>query len=97
MAYGNLCVIRPIPLSLEKQADAGVILIVADMLNIRYLTIDKNLTVEVSHRIKEDFGNGQEYYAYHGSRLIVLPQTGEQLPNQQYLEWHNENVYRALA
>ncbi|KUO78503.1 MAG: hypothetical protein APF81_10520 [Desulfosporosinus sp. BRH_c37] len=58
-----------------------------------YLTIDKNLTVEVSHRIKEDFGNGREYYAYHGSRLIVLPQTGEQLPNPQYLEWHNGNVY----
>lgn len=58
-----------------------------------YLTIDKNLTVEVSHRIKEDFGNGREYYAYHGSRLIVLPQSRDQLPNSQYLEWHNENVY----
>ncbi len=36
-----------------------------------YITIDQNLTVEVSHRIKEDFGNGREYYAHNGSKLIV--------------------------
>jgi putative restriction endonuclease len=58
-----------------------------------YITIDKDLTVEVSHRIKEDFGNGKEYYAHHGSKLIILPQRKEQIPDSQYLEWHNENVY----
>ncbi|HML33207.1 HNH endonuclease [Sporomusa sphaeroides] len=58
-----------------------------------YITVDKSLTVEVSHRIKEDFGNGKEYYAHHGSRLIILPERKEQLPDPHYLEWHNENVY----
>ena len=58
-----------------------------------YITIDKNHTVEVSHRIKEDFGNGREYYAHHGSKLIILPERREQLPDPHYLEWHNENVY----
>lgn len=58
-----------------------------------YITIDKNLTVEVSHRIKEDFGNGREYYAHHGSKLIILPERRDQIPEPQYLEWHNENVY----
>jgi putative restriction endonuclease len=58
-----------------------------------YITIDKNLTVEVSHRIKEDYGNGKEYYAHHGSKLIILPQRAEQSPDSQYLDWHNENVY----
>lgn len=58
-----------------------------------YITIDKTLTVEVSHRIKEDFGNGKEYYAHHGSKLIILPERKEQLPDPHYLEWHNENVY----
>ncbi|MBM7658458.1 HNH endonuclease [Sporolactobacillus spathodeae] len=58
-----------------------------------YITIDKTLTVEVSHHIKEDFGNGKEYYAFHGSKLAVLPDRGDQLPNRNYLEWHNENVY----
>ena len=58
-----------------------------------YITVDKNLTVEVSHRIKEDFGNGKAYYAHHGSKLIILPQRKDQLPDPHYLEWHNHNVY----
>jgi putative restriction endonuclease len=58
-----------------------------------YITIDKNLNGEVSHRIKEDFGNGKEYYAHHGSKLVVLPEKLNQLPDPDYLEWHNENVY----
>ena len=58
-----------------------------------YLTVDKELNVEVSHRIKEDFGNGKEYYAHHGSKLIILPERMDQLPNPDYLEWHNQNVY----
>jgi Predicted restriction endonuclease len=58
-----------------------------------YITIDKNFTVEVSRRIKEDFGNGKEYYAHHGKKLIIMPERREQLPDPNYLEWHNENVY----
>lgn len=58
-----------------------------------YITIDKTLTVEVSNRIKEDFGNGREYYAHHGSKLIILPNRKDQLPEPHYLEWHNGNVY----
>lgn len=58
-----------------------------------YLTIDKSLTVEVSHRIKEDFGNGREYYTHHGKKLIVMPSRQDQLPDETYLEWHNENIY----
>jgi putative restriction endonuclease len=51
------------------------------------------LAIEVSHRSKEDFGNGREYYAHHGSKLILLPEHWERLPDPGYLEWHNENVY----
>ncbi|BBB92235.1 hypothetical protein MAMMFC1_02920 [Methylomusa anaerophila] len=58
-----------------------------------YITVDKSLTVEVSHRIKEDFGNGKEYYAHHGRKLIILPERRDQLPSPHYLEWHNKNVY----
>ena len=58
-----------------------------------YITIDKSLTIEVSQRIKEDFGNGREYYAHHGSKLLILPERRDQLPDRDYLEWHNENVY----
>ena len=58
-----------------------------------YITITKNFDIEVSHRIKEDFGNGKEYYAHHGKGLIILPEVFNQKPDTRYLEWHNENVY----
>lgn len=58
-----------------------------------YITIDKAFNIEVSRRIKEDFGNGRDYYAHHGSKLIVLPEGRDQLPDPYYLDWHNENVY----
>lgn len=61
--------------------------------NREYITVDKNFTVEVSLRIKEDFGNGREYYMHHGTKLLVLPQQKDQLPDPHYLEWHNENSY----
>lgn len=58
-----------------------------------YITVNKNLNVEVSHRIKDDFGNGREYYTHHGQKLIILPERKDQTPDPAYLEWHNENVY----
>jgi putative restriction endonuclease len=58
-----------------------------------YIIVDKNFTVEVSHRTKEDLGNGKEYYAHHGSKLIILPEKNDQLPDTNYLRWHNENVH----
>ena len=58
-----------------------------------YMTITKDMKIEVSKRIKEDYGNGREYYAMHGKGLIVLPQNILELPSKEYIEWHNENVY----
>ena len=58
-----------------------------------YLTIDEKYRIEVSRRIKEDYGNGKEYYAYHGSCLANLPDDETQKPSKEFLLWHNENVY----
>ncbi|MNI49194.1 hypothetical protein D3C76_301910 [compost metagenome] len=60
-----------------------------------YLTINEELQIEVSKRIKEDYGNGKEYYAYHGKKLIEMPQAQQERPSTQFLLWHNENVYLA--
>ena len=60
---------------------------------MQYQGLFQQLHIEVSRRIKEDFGNGKEYYAHHGSKLIILPDKREQLPDPYFLEWHNENVY----
>ena len=59
-----------------------------------YLTITKDLKVEVSNRIKEEFLNGKEYYQYHGKELLVLPQQVADRPHSQYIDWHNCNVFK---
>ena len=51
-----------------------------------------SLYVEVSVRLKEDYDNGKSYYPLHGQELHAPPLKAE-LPSQQYLEWHNDNVY----
>jgi putative restriction endonuclease len=58
-----------------------------------YLTVTPEKSVEISGRIKEEFDNGREYYAYQGKRLTVLPDDLNQQPSKDFLSWHNENVY----
>jgi len=58
-----------------------------------YITITKDNIIEVSRRIKEDYGNGKEYYAYHGKELVNLPDRLIEKPSKEFLSWHNENVY----
>lgn len=59
-----------------------------------YLTITKDLKIEVSSRIKEEFHNGKEYYQYHGKDLLFLPTKDIDKPNEKYIDWHNTNIYR---
>ena len=58
-----------------------------------YITIDENFTVDVSPRLHEDYGNGKDYYKYHGKKLLILPGNFSDQPSKDYLRWHNENVF----
>lgn len=60
-----------------------------------YITVSEDLHIEVSKRIKEDYGNGKEYYAFHGKELIIMPDKDQERPSVQLLRWHNENVFMA--
>ena len=40
------------------------------------------------------YGNGKDYYKYHGSKLLVLPQNEIDLTSSEFLEWHNNEIYR---
>ena len=59
-----------------------------------YLTITRDLKVEISKRIKEEFQNGKEYYKFHGGDLFTLPNRINDKPESKFIEWHNENVYK---
>jgi putative restriction endonuclease len=57
-----------------------------------YVTVTPEYQFEVSRRIKEEFENGRDYYALHGSR-IRLPQDIAHRPAVESLIWHNEERY----
>ena len=58
-----------------------------------YLTVTPDYHVEVSHRLKDEFDNGKEYYALQGKRILV-PDDPSFRPSPQQLAWHNESRYR---
>ncbi len=58
-----------------------------------YVSISSDHHFEVSKCIKEEFENGRDYYAMHG-RLLHLPQDKRFRPGSEFIEWHNEKVFR---
>lgn len=58
-----------------------------------YITITADFRIDVSRRLHDDYGNGKDYYKYHGQRLLILPDIVTERPAKEYLEWHNENVF----
>ena len=58
-----------------------------------YVTVTPSLHFEVSPSIREEFQNGREYYALHGTRIAV-PTYIDRRPDPSLLEWHNENTFK---
>lgn len=59
-----------------------------------YLTLDENLRVVVSDRVRTEFNNGNEYRRLHGSKLRLPPNPKLQ-PDPARLKWHRENRFAA--
>lgn len=57
-----------------------------------YVTVTPNYRFEVSKRIREEFENGRDYYALHGSPVTV-PERSELHPDKEALEWHNQKLF----
>lgn len=57
-----------------------------------YVTVAPDYHFLVSGRIKEEFENGRDYYALHGTP-IRLPQNTADRPAPDALIWHNEQRY----
>lgn len=58
-----------------------------------YVTVEDDLRVVVSQRLHDDYGNGKDYYPFHGRRLAVYPDDMRLRPAKEYLDWHHENVF----
>ena len=80
----------------QKHAINNGILLRADihkLFDSGYVTVTPEYQFEVSRRIKEEFENGRDYYALHGTR-IRLPHDIAHRPAVDSLIWHNEQRYQ---
>ena len=57
-----------------------------------YVTVTPGRHFEVSRRIRDEFENGRDYYAMHGTAIRV-PDRSELQPDPDVLRWHNENRF----
>ncbi len=59
-----------------------------------YVAIDDQMHIVVSRRIREEFENGREYYAYQGKVLANLPDSAIERPSVEFIRWHQEEIFR---
>jgi predicted restriction endonuclease len=57
------------------------------------IAVTKDLQVEVSNRIKEEYENGRDYYALQGKAVNL--RGGLEGPALEFIEYHNERVFAA--
>ena len=90
--------IRPLPRGGEHRLDNGLLLRsdVHTLFDRGYLGVDPNHRLVVSPRLREEFGNGEEFYARAASReLITVPPRRVDRPHKEFLEWHMDEVFLA--
>lgn len=87
--------IKPFAKSGPHRVSNGVLLRsdLHKLFDLGYLTIDSQLRVEVSGRIREEFKNGRDYYALRGRSLEVVPSSPADRPSADFIEWHNQKVF----
>ncbi len=89
--------IKPYAMSGPHRVSNGILLRsdLHKLFDLGYVTVTPQLRLEVSKRLKAEWENGREYYAYHGRELQVRPSNPSSLPSAEYLRWHNEEMFKA--
>ncbi len=83
--------IRPLPAGGEHRLDNGLLLRLYDR---GYLAVDPKHRLLVSPRLRDEFGNGEQFYACAGERITV-PAHRIDRPRAEYLEWHIDEIFKA--
>lgn len=58
-----------------------------------YVTVTPDYRVRVSHRLRDDFDNGEPYYPLDRQQ-IWLPRDSAARPRREFLEWHSDTLFR---
>lgn len=88
--------IRPVTVGGENRLDNGLLLRsdVHTMFDRGYLAVDPSYRLQVSPRLRDDFGNGEQFYAQAG-QVIALPARTVDRPKHDFLKWHLGEVFKA--
>lgn len=88
--------IRPVAAGGEHRLDNGLLLRsdVHTMFDRGYLGVDPKYRLLVSPRLRDEFGNGEQFYSRAG-HVIDLPERRPDRPQLEFLEWHLEQVFKA--
>jgi putative restriction endonuclease len=88
--------IRPLPAGGDHRLDNGLLLRsdVHTLYDRGYLGVDPNFRLLVSPRLRDEFGNGEQFYSRAGTP-IALPERRTDRPNREFLEWHLDEVFKA--
>jgi putative restriction endonuclease len=88
--------ILPVTEGGEHRLDNGLLLRsdVHTMFDHGYLSVTPDFKLKVSPRLRNDFGNGEQFYAKEGQD-IALPDHDADRPNLDFLEWHRTRVFKA--
>jgi putative restriction endonuclease len=87
--------IRPVTVGGENRLDNGLLLRsdVHTMFDRGYLAVDPAYRLRVSPRLRDDFGNGEQFYARAGE-VVALPGRTIDRPQREFLEWHLDEVFK---
>ena len=88
--------IRPLPAGGDHRLDNGLLLRsdVHTLYDRGYLGVDPRFRLLVSPRLRDEFGNGEQFYSKAGTP-IALPERRSDRPNREFLEWHLDEVFKA--
>lgn len=87
--------IRPVSKQGEHRLDNGMLLRsdVHILFDAGYLGVDDKHRIQVSRLLRDDFGNGQEFYDLAG-RVIDLPDVRADRPSVDAIEYHMDEVFK---
>jgi putative restriction endonuclease len=88
--------IRPVTQGGDHRLDNGLLLRadVHIMFDRGYLGVDSQYRLMVSPKLREEFGNGEQFYAKARTEIAVPAQRNER-PSREFLEWHRDEVFLA--
>jgi putative restriction endonuclease len=86
--------IQPVTAGGEHRLDNGLLLRsdVHILFDRGYLGVDPLHRLQVSPRLRADFGNGEQFYSRAGN-LITLPDDRRDRPQREFLEWHLDSKF----